>query len=444
VRASLHLDEALGFVRGMAVARGFGAQVASTLVARSALLVLSVATSAIVARWLGPEGKGMLALALLIPGILALFLNWGVGVANVYFAGSRRLELSALAGNSLAFTILGTALGGAILALLVFARLLDKIAPGVPTNLVLVAMLGLPFALASQYYGTILQGLRHIAALNLVDLGRGAATLALTTVAVALLGWGTYGAGLSSVMAAAVGAAWTAGLLRRRGAALAPRWQRDVWRPMLSFGLRGHIGNVLQFFNYRADMFIVNYLVGPAGVGIYSVSVAIAELLWQLPNAVGFVIFPTAAATKPSTMNAFTPRVLRITLGLTAAAAVLLAVIGRPAIEFVYSAEFATAYLPMLALLPGVVLLGGAKVLTNDIAGRGYPHLNSASTAISLTATVALDLLLIPQHGVLGAALASTAAYATMFVAAVAFYLRVSQRTGGRIEPSVGTVTVGK
>lgn len=82
----------------------------------------------------------------------------------------------------------------------------------------------------------------------------------------------------------------------------------------------------------------------------------------------------------------------------------------------------------MLALLPGVVFLGSAKVLTNEIAGRGYPHYNSINAGLALVLTVILDLMLIPQYGVLGAALASSIAYMVIFFVAIGFYLGVSRR----------------
>lgn len=83
---------------------------------------------------------------------------------------------------------------------------------------------------------------------------------------------------------------------------------------------------------------------------------------------------------------------------------------------------------PMLALLPGVVLLGGAKVLTNEITGRGYPHYNSINAGLALVLTVVLDLVLIPRYGVLGAALASSIAYSAISFTAIGFYLKASRR----------------
>ena len=36
---------------------------------------------------------------------------------------------------------------------------------------------------------------------------------------------------------------------------------------------------------------------------------------------------------------------------------------------------------------PGVVLVGGSKVLTNEIAGRGYPEYNSLAAGLSYSST---------------------------------------------------------
>jgi len=403
--------------------------VTSTFLVNVALLLLAIANSAIIARWLGPAGKGTLYLAMLAPGVLSLVLGAGVGVANVYFAGARRLAISQLTRNSVGFALLATLVGVVAVAGAIVTGWLNKLLPGVPIGIAALAMLAFPIGLLASYFTAVLQGLQRIIKINVVSLTQGALTLALTLLCVVgmrlnLLGGvvANLGAGFGVLLLAAT-------FLRREGGAFTPNWQGTVLRPTLAFGLRGYVGNVLQFFNYRLDAFIVNFFLGPAGVGIYGVSVALAELLWHLPNAVSFVIFPKASATSPETMNRFTPRVFRGVLGLTALGGLGLVVTGRFLIRIIYTTAFDAAYGAMLALLPGVILLGGAKVLTNEIAGRGYPQYNSISSALGLVLTIILDILLIPRFGILGAALASSAAYAAIFVAAIAFYGRVSRCT---------------
>jgi stage V sporulation protein B len=418
----------------------FKKQVGATFLTQFVGLAFAIASSAIIARWLGPEGKGMLALALLLPGIMGLWLGGGIEVANVYYTGSRRLDVQTLTANSLGFAVITSILGIGLIFGLVVTGWLDAFVPGIPIQYVLLAMVGFPLGLLGGYFSSILLGLQRILAVNLVTLTQNALKLALTAVTVIGLGWGVPGALIAFLGGGVVNLLVLGTLLHGEGATFLPRWNLAVMRSTLSFGLRGYVANVLQFFNYRLDIFLVNYFLGATGVGIYSVSVALAELLWYLPNSVGFVIFPKAAATKPEVMNTFTPRVFRITLGLTALGAVGLAILGKPMITIVYSSAFLSAYIPMLALLPGVVLLGSAKVLTNEVAGRGYPHYNSINSGLSLIFTLLLDFTLIPRYGVLGASLASSAAYAVTFFTAIGFYVVASRATNKVLSTQSPTV----
>jgi len=413
------------------VAGRFRQQVGTTFFAHIMSAFFAIINAAVVARVLGVEGKGILSLLLLVPNMLGLFLGCGIGVANIYYTGSKRWDVATLVRNSIGMTILMSGVGiiGVIGAMI--SGLLPIVLPNVPLLLVFVALIGFPLNLLSSYLATILQGLQRIFTLNALSVMQSVITLVLNLVLVVGFNTGIIGALSASLLAMTVNLGIIVFLLRQAGARFRPAWNLAVMRSTLSYGLRGYIGNVLQFFNYRLDLFIVNYFLGAAGTGIYSVSVALAELLWYLPNAVGFVIFPKAAASKPEMMNRFTPRVFGITLALTLLGGLGLAVIGRPFIGIVYSTDFLPAYVPLLVLLPGVILLGSAKVLTNEIAGRGYPHYNSINSGLALIVTIGLDLLLIPRYGVLGASMASSIAYTLIFFTAIGFYYMVSRRTAG-------------
>lgn len=409
----------------------FTQQVGFTLMAQIAGVFLQILTTAVIARWLGPEGKGAIALALLIPAMLSVFLSGGINVANVYFAGSRKLGVCVLTENSVKFAFFSTLLGLMGVGILIVTGWLPVLVPGISQWMIMLAMIGLPSGLLCGHFSAILQGLQRIITINVIHLIQSMLTLVLTIVLVIVLRLGLLGVLLSYLGPGVVSLLIFAIILRREGGAFCPRWNPSIMRSVLSFGLKGYIGNVFQFFNYRLDAYFVNYFIGTRGVGIYSVSTGLAELLWHFPNAVGFVIFPKAAATKPEVMNAFTPRIFFITLGVTTLGAIGLVFLGKPLIQFIYSLTFISAYLPMLALLPGVILLGAAKVLTNEIAGRGYPQCNSVNAGFAFILTVILDLILIPHYGVLGAALASSIAYTAVFFMAIGFYLVIRRRVPG-------------
>ena len=72
---------------------------------------------------------------------------------------------------------------------------------------------------------------------------------------------------------------------------------------------------------------------------------------------------------------------------------------------------FDAALVPFLILLPGMWFLAAGGLVENALAGRGRPGLSSILAGGEVVITIALDLLLIPSHGAIGAAIASVCAY---------------------------------
>lgn len=404
----------------------FHRDVVTTFATQICTLLASLANAALLARCLGPAGRGQVALALTVPSLLSLALGLGVGVANVFYTGRRQFSRETLAANTVALMLMTTAISLFLGAVLVSTRFLEWTLPGLPAGLLLLACAALPFALLEAGFSGILQGMQRIRTLNLVAFARTTMNLGVALVLVAVLRRGLVGAIMASISASALAVCLLFVALEIPMQALLPRWERGVMWAVISFGVRGQLGNVFQFLNYRLDTFIVNYYQGAASVGIYAAGVSLAELLWQAPNAVGFVIFPKAASSGGEAMNQFTPRVFRATLVLMLLGTACLAAAGQPAIRLLYSSAFLSAYGPMLLLLPGVALLGSGRVITNELAGRGKPLINSMNALLSLVVTVALDLILIPRHGIVGAAAASSISYALTFAVAVGCFLRVS------------------
>jgi len=411
----------------------FVKNVGNTAAIQTISLIVSIGNAVIIARWLGPDGKGIVQLALLAPAILGLFLNGGIGVANVYYTGNKQYNVATLTANASAFTLIGTVGGLIFFVIFLTTGAAESVLQGVPLWLLFLALTGFPIALLTGYLSTILQGLQQIYQLNWIRLAGSITLFLFTVVTIAMLGFGIYAAVAASIASTLVTLLLLARELKKHDASFRPQYNRSVMRNTLKFGVRGYVGNVLQFFNYRLDVFILNYFLGPASVGIYSVSVRLAELVWYFPNAVGFVIFPKAASSSQEEMKRFTPQVFRTTLIISLVLGAGIAIVGKPLIRLVYTDAFITAFLPLLVLLPGAILLGTAKVLTNDIAGRGFPQYNSISSGLSLVLTVVFDLLLIPKLGILGAALASSLSYLLTFCTAIFFYWKTKDLPNGTV-----------
>ena len=77
-----------------------------TLIAKVLLLVLGIGTSIIVARVLGPGGKGIYSLAILFPTLLITFTNLGIGPASVYFIGQKKYTSKEVFGANIIYSVL--------------------------------------------------------------------------------------------------------------------------------------------------------------------------------------------------------------------------------------------------------------------------------------------------------------------------------------------------
>ena len=204
--------------------------------------------------------------------------------------------------------------------------------------------------------------------------------------------------------------------LRRGGLARAPhgvwgRPDRELGRQIGSYGMRGQVGGVLTLLNTRLDFAILGAWAGPAVLGGYAVASKYAELL-RLPSlALTWITYPRLAGLDPVPAVRRAAAMVRPALLAVGLAAVPVFLLAGPVTRLLYGSGFDSAILPAQVLIVGMVLSGAAGAATGYLYGRGRPGLNSAVLSLGLTATVVLDLLLIPRHGALGAAVASCVAY---------------------------------
>ena len=160
----------------------------TTLSARILILVLTLISSVVLARLLGPEGRGLFALVLLLPGLAMSLALLGFEQANAVYAGVEPERRRALVWQSAA--IAGIVGGAIALSSMGFFALG---APGFqalvrgPLWLYLVPLSTVPASLVVEYWWAILRGMNRIFLLNVVEVGTKVASLALVLVLVVWL-----------------------------------------------------------------------------------------------------------------------------------------------------------------------------------------------------------------------------------------------------------------
>jgi len=397
-----------------------------TLLASGMRFGVELAHSILIARFLGPEGKGIYSLAVLVPSLLTTLGNLGISPATTYLLGRGRHKanyiFSTLTGLSLVISVVGLGVGCTLVlsAGTSFLR-------GVPVEYSLIALLVFPFRLLLRYSRSVQLGLQRFGRYNMLVILRPILLLVLTVLIVVVLRMGTLGALAATVAAGLCGAIVSFQQAKRQSEPVEWIWNKQYAREALVYGVKAHIGNVAGYLNYRIDIFLVGALANPLSVGYYSIAVAIAERLWLISQAASTVLFPRVAAEQDEKrLRDFTPLVVRNTLLMSMLSACILLLLSRWLLTFLYSDAFLKSVRPLQLLLPGIIALSGARVLANDIAGRGFPQLNSYVGAMGVAVNVGLNLLWIPRWGIAGAALASTVSYTAILIMRTWLYCRIS------------------
>jgi len=395
-----------------------------TLSTRFLTFVFSLCVLVVTTRTLGPEGRGVFELVILVLMVSKTVSSLGIEVGNVYFTGRSRISIQKLGSNSLVFSaILGSA---AILLFIGITRVLPlTFIEGVPQGYLIRGAFVIPFLLLFAFFSMLLLGENRFVEFNLVNLAHSALlTLVLIigllffqlNVSYAVYAWILlYGVvGIGSVF-----------IQKKKRSYLFRLYGPEAKRTVV-YGLKAYFANLIQFFNLRFDMFLVNHFLTLKEVGYYSLSVRMAEILLYLPAAVATVVFPRVANADHAESNRDTPIICRNVLFLLLLSTVLFALLAHLFFPLLFSEKFDAALKPFLYLLPGIIALGYSKILANDVAGRGKPEVNMVIAAITLVLNVLLNIILIPRLGLIGASLSSSVTYTLTTLILTVVYTRMT------------------
>lgn len=401
-----------------------------TFLTQVSVFIFGFATSIILARALGPEDRGIYALIILIPAVMGMLGTLGIEIANVYFSANKKYKLSDIISNSLVSSI---GLGLVIILLFWVASTTNAfqeflIANNITFLYLWLAVFTVPIVLLSGFFNRILLGREQIVKFNTVAISKSIFQLGLVFVFLIVLDQGVFGAVLAYIVTT-VCVALLVTLFIKKLNRINFSINFGLLKESLRYGGKGYLGNVAQFLNYRLDMLLVAYFLNVTAVGHYTIAVGIAERLWMIPGSIGTVLFPRVSAIGDTQANQLTSKVSRHTLFIVFILSIVLIVLAKPLILILFGISFLPAVEPLMILLPGIVALSFAKVLTSDLAGRGRPEFGTYASIVSLAANIPLNLYFIPKWGISGAAFASSIAYilATLIIAAA--FIKISKKS---------------
>jgi len=369
--------------------------------------VLGFAISIVIARALGPGGRAEYFLASTVAvGVFAVS-HLSLDQA-VFWAVAEQKATVGRIGRTLAPVAL--VIFGWTVGLFLLLTRVGHLLAHVPNRTALVAAF-LPPIMFLNFVGQ--------AVLFAIDQARWASVFLVGSAILQLLGVGGLAAsgditsanvlivsGLSTLVGALANFVVIAGHMRE-GEELDLRWQ-----PLVGMGLRNHPAVIGLWLALRADVIIVAALVSKRDLGLYSLAVTLAEAILFASDALAVAALGRHRRLKREASIAYAVEVASTAASVAAIQVVAVAAVGWPLILVAYGHSWLGAYPALVCLAPGTIALAYMRPL-----GAGFIRANRPlERSIVMGAAAAVNVLGAyfgaRTFGIIGAAVASTMAYA--------------------------------
>ena len=382
----------------------------ASLVASLGIQLLNVVTGVLLARSLGPHARGELAAVILWPSVIAGLGSFGVAEALTYYAAAGRERAGSLVATGIAVAtaqaLALAAVGVGVVALVFHDASPDARAaayaflPFIPANLLALYLMG------------VFNGLQRFTLFQALRLGTivlSAAAIIGLSVADSLTVRTASFAYLAATVVVAVGVvvlAVCSGFGRLRV-------DLGLARRLLRFGTRSHVGSVSSQLSERLDQLVISIFLAPVSLGLYVIAVTLTSLTTLVGTSVQSVALPALAGVPQHELPRLARRLLAGTIAVSAAISLALVFALPSLVSLFFGGAFLGAVDVARVLLVAAVVLSANRVLNAILIGAGRPLDAGIGEALGLGVTVVALAALLPAFGIVGAGVASLAAYLT-------------------------------
>ncbi len=389
---------------------------------RTIRLALTAAVGVLIARYLGPDGLGLLSYAFsvfVLLGPLSLLGMRAVLVREFSTRDNWQVVLASALGRQLPIAAVGSVLGFVLIST---TRSFERDAVLIALALLPLPVLGTADTLRAMFEAT--GRVRLIVVSGLAAIG----VASVVRIVAVLLGAPIWVFAVAGTLDATV---MTLGLLlgvrgRKTLRAAAKQFRSDVARDLLRESWPLLIAGFAILLYMRADIVMLGLLADDETTGIYVAAARFSELWYFLPTA-------AMAAARPRLARLFadgeleayrgaTQRFMTTSLAVSVGAIVVTLLVGGFLIETVYGSDFSAAsvVLRIHIMAAPFVFLGVAA--SQWFIDRGMTREVMLRSILGAVANIVLNLILIPSYGATGVAIATLVSYALASVLINAFF----------------------
>jgi O-antigen/teichoic acid export membrane protein len=384
------------------------------------IAILSIGNVILTARALDVDGRGHLALALLFASILFTFTEFGLGSAGTRLIATAQWNGSEILASH-AFTV---AVRCIILSLVGFLTVFfesEKIFPGVPVDYLYLGILQVPPLLVAGSILPLLLGIGLAKTYNRILIFSSVVGVVSLIICWVISGLDVRSALTLNLLVGILisGIIWVH-TSKALGGVSRPNFQYLAKAYKFGFGL--YASNILSFANTRLVWLLINSIIGVKGVGLYSIAQSCTERIYLVADALGTILYPRISEDPINNSLRITPIVFRITIMITTALSILLAILAEWIVVLLFSASFNEAIPIIRLLLVAVIFSSGWRVLSQDINGRGHSGITAVINGIITFIGIGVTAVLLLTTGLKGAAWSASATALLSLFAGIILY----------------------
>jgi O-antigen/teichoic acid export membrane protein len=373
-------------------------------------MVVGLLVGVWIARYLGPDQYGQLSYAIAFAALFSSLATLGLDsivIRNIVREPSLANEVLGttfvlrLAGGASAF--------GLAIATIIFLRPADQLTRWL-VGIIAAGMVFQAFDTIDYWYQSQVRSKFTVIAKNAAFLIISAVKIALVITHAPLIAFAW--AGLAEIVLGSIGLVISYRVSERNlkswktRLSLAKNLLQDSW-PLVFSG-------IVSMVYLRIDQVMLGEMVGNEEVGIYSAAVRLAEVWYFIPMIVVSSVFPSIVEARKISDTLFYER-LRKLYNMMALSGYVVALpvtfMAGWAVQFIFGPAYARAGAMLAVLIWAGLFVNLGVARSSFLTSMNWTKVHFLTVFLGSLINVALNLVLIPIYGGMGAVIASCVAY---------------------------------
>ncbi len=392
-------------------------------------LIISIVSGIFLTRLLGAEGKGVYAIFYANIEILVMLFAFGADMGIIYFGSNKNISNSKLQGISLYILLISIP----FIAFFLFVVDIDFLFPKNYNALFFRFFLFGIFSLqlVNTFFTAFLKTTKSFKYINRISLLNSVFNVSTYSLLFYFQSIGLVEVSIDLIFKVSLiilslnSLLWLISFFKEVDFIpdLKLSYRLDIF-PFYKYIFFVFVSVIINFLNYRFDIWLVSYYEGNSQLGIYALAVNFAMFILLYAKIIGGVMMPYLSEDNDGQRKKYFTTYSRINFASVIIMVIVLAVVGESFLTLLYGKEFSSSAEPFNILLIGMVFTAMSQLFSIMLFSKGKNNIALLANSVGLISTVLFDVLLIPKYGIIGAAIATTISYFILFSVLLQYLLR--------------------